>query len=74
MAQEENKPMCLYCSSRGKKYINDDEHIKQDFGYNRLSIRYRSCGQCQARYAKHRESHTEIRRESAEQYYEGEQR
>ena len=69
MTQNESNTVYLFCSGCSKKYINDEEHIKQDFGYNRLNIRYKSCVQCQARYAKHRESHKEERREHAKQYY-----
>ena len=28
------------------KFINDDEHIKNDFGYNRLNERYKQCVRC----------------------------
>ena len=28
------------------KFINDDEHIKNDFGYNRLNERYKQCARC----------------------------
>ena len=28
------------------KFINDDEHIKTDFGYDRLNIRYNKCVKC----------------------------
>ena len=70
MAHEDNKPKYLYCSGLGKNYINDDEHVKQDFGYDRLGRRYKSCAQCRERYARHRESHREERRETANQYYE----
>ena len=32
--------------STGKKSIDDDEHIKTDFGYDRLNIRYKTCVKC----------------------------
>ena len=31
------------------KYINDDEHIKQDFGYNRLEERFNTCMKCRVK-------------------------
>ena len=34
------------CSRCHKQFINDDEHIKTDFGYNTLNIRYKNCVQC----------------------------
>ena len=36
----------LYVLNVKWKLINDDEHIKNDFGYNRLNIRYRNCVKC----------------------------
>ena len=69
MALDKETPTYLFCSGCIKKYINDEEHIKQDFGYNRLNIRYKSCIQCQARYLKHRESHKEERRNNSRTYY-----
>ena len=31
------------CSACKCKYINDDEHIKKDFGFNRLEVQYKTC-------------------------------
>ena len=31
------------------KYINDEEHIQADFGYNRLNERYKTCVTCRGR-------------------------
>ena len=28
------------------KYINDEDHIKIDFGYNRLHVQYKCCVKC----------------------------
>ena len=36
----------INCSRCHMKFINDDEHIKYDFGYNRLNIRYKQCVRC----------------------------
>ena len=36
----------IKCSKCKCKYINDDEHIKSDFGYNRLNIQYKCCVKC----------------------------
>ena len=69
MALDKETPTYQFCSGCNKKYINDEEHIKQDFGYNRLTIRYKSCIQCKARYLKHRESHREERSENSKTYY-----
>ena len=34
---------CIRCST---KFENDDEHIENDFGYNKLSERYKTCLNC----------------------------
>ena len=34
------------CSKCKCKYINDDENIEKDFGYNRLKIKYKTCVKC----------------------------
>jgi hypothetical protein len=36
----------IKCSKCKCKSINDEEHINQDFGYNRIGNRYRSCKKC----------------------------
>ena len=69
MTQSNEKPQYLYCSGCSVKFINDDEHIKIDFGYNRLNDRFKSCVTCRERYAKHREGNREERRASAQIYY-----
>ena len=36
----------IKCSKCRCKYINDDDHIKHDFGYNRLEQRFKTCVKC----------------------------
>ena len=36
----------IKCSKCKCKYINDEEHIRNDFGYNRLNVRYKCCMKC----------------------------
>ena len=36
----------IICSKCHMKFINDDENIKKDFGYNRLNERYKNCVKC----------------------------
>ena len=31
------------------KFINDDEQIKKDFGYNRLNMRHKQCVRCRTK-------------------------
>ena len=36
----------IKCSRCVRKFINDNDHIKNDFGYNRLEERFKTCVQC----------------------------
>jgi hypothetical protein len=36
----------IVCSRCHMKFVIDDEHIKTDFGYNRLNIRCKNCVTC----------------------------
>ena len=46
MAEQHGEGKYIKCSKCKCKYINDDEHIKADFGYNRLNERYKTCVTC----------------------------
>ena len=39
----------IKCSKCRCKYINDDEHIKRDFGYSRLEERFKTCAKCRSK-------------------------
>ena len=45
MAEQSNDKY-IKCSCCKCKFINDDEHIKADFGYNRLNERFKTCAKC----------------------------
>ena len=49
MAERQGTDKYIHCSTCKKKFINDYDHIKVDFGYNRLNIRFKCCVQCRAR-------------------------
>ena len=49
MADQQGSDKHIKCSSCKSKYINDDEHIKNDFGYNRLEERFKTCVKCRER-------------------------
>ena len=46
MTERSEESKYIKCSKCWCKYINDDEHIKQDFGYNRLEERFKTCVKC----------------------------
>ena len=52
------------------KSINDDEHIKTDFGYIRLDIRYKQCVRCRTKGTEHENNNIEHAREMYKIYYE----
>jgi hypothetical protein len=39
----------IKCSKCKCKYINDDEHIKSDFGFNRLNKIFKTCVKCRSK-------------------------
>ena len=44
--KETPKDKYIKCSQCNCKYINDEENINTDFGYNRLKERYKTCCKC----------------------------
>ena len=46
MTEQSESDKYIKCSKCKCKYINDDEHIKSDFGYKRLGEVYKSCVKC----------------------------
>ena len=44
--QQQQPDKYIQCSRCNCKYINDYDHIKSDFGYNRLEERYKNCTKC----------------------------
>ena len=77
MTERSEADKYIKCSKCRCKYINDDEHVKSDFGYNRLEERFKTCVKCRINnrsYSKkygqdHKEEITENRREYRKQYY-----
>ena len=49
MAEQRETDKYVKCSKCKCKHINDDEHIKNDFGYNRLNERYKTCTTCRSK-------------------------
>ena len=78
MAEESNHDNYIICSKCKSKYINDEEHISNDFGYTRLEERYKTCVRCRVRgkvngktyYNKHIEELTEYYKKCREEHLE----
>jgi hypothetical protein len=49
MAEINSEALYIKCSRCRCKYINDVEHIGDDFGYNRLHQRNKTCVKCRVR-------------------------
>ena len=49
MAEEHVEDKYIKCSKCKCKYMNDDKHIKTDFGYNRLEERFKTCTKCRTK-------------------------
>ena len=72
MTNIENQDIEKYikCSRCHMKFINDDEHIKTDFGYNRLNERYKQCVICRIQRTEYRNNNIEHAREMDKVHYE----
>ena len=55
MAEQSKQDKYIKCKGCKCKYINDEEHIKQDFGYNRLGEQLKTCVKCRDKNKKGKE-------------------
>ena len=77
MTEQSETDKYIKCSKCRCKYINDDEHIKTDFEYNRLNERFKTCAVCRARNRNndktyrdiHQAEITERKRDYNKQYF-----
>ena len=53
MAEQSGDDKYIKCSHCKCKYINDDNHNKTDFGYNRLNERFKTCVTCRERHKQY---------------------
>jgi len=44
----------IKCTTCKCKFIDDDEHMKNDFGYTRLGDRYKCCVKCRDKARQYR--------------------
>ena len=59
MAEQTREEQYIKCSRCQMKYINNDDHIKKEFGYNRLNERYKTCIACRENRKQYRKSKAE---------------
>ena len=70
MTEEYNNDKYIICSGCTCKYINDEEHISNDFGYTRLEMRYKTCVRCRVRSKIKNKTFLEKHPEKNKEYYE----
>ena len=70
MSEEDKNDKYIICSGCTCKYINDEEHISNDFGYTRLEMRYKTCVRCRVRSKIKNKTYHENHKEELKQYYE----
>ena len=68
MTEQGKNDKYIKCSKCRCKYINDDEHIKADFGYSRLNGQYKTCITCRSKRKTQRDQ--PHRKENDKTYYE----
>ena len=68
MTEPSEESKYIQCSKCGCKYINDDEHIKQDFGDNRLEKRFKTCVKCKGKNREYKKVYKEKGTECCGQY------
>ena len=68
MTEQDSKDKYIKCSRCKCKYINDDNHNKTDFGYNRLNERYKTCVTCRERHKQYNHTYREIHNEDIKEY------
>eukprot|EP00973_Karenia_brevis_P026424 3646367-Karenia_brevis.AAC.1 len=56
MTEQHGDNKYIKCTNCKCKFINDEEHIKTDFGYNRLNERYKTCVKCRAKQRAYAEA------------------
>ena len=60
----------IKCSKCKCKHINDEEHIKSDFGYNRLNVQYKCCAKCRTKAKDNYKTNASALSDYQRNYYE----
>ena len=68
MTEEDKNDKYIICSKCRSKYINDEEHVYNDFGYTRLEMRYKTCVRCRARSKINSKTYHEKHHETTKYY------
>ena len=68
MTEEGKNDNYIICSKCRSKYINDEEHIANDFGYTRLEERYKTCVRCRGRNKVNCKTYADNHKEEIKEY------
>ena len=68
MTEQDSKDKYIKCSRCKCKYINDDNHNKTDFGYNRLNERYNTCVTCRERHKQYNHTYNQNHKDESKEY------
>ena len=69
MTEQDSKDKYIKCSRCKMKYINSDEIISKDFGYNRLNERYKTCVKCRGDCKQYINNNPEKVKQMKHQYW-----
>ena len=63
MTEQSEADKYIKCSKCKCKYINDAEHIKQDFGFNRLEEKIKTCVKCRRKDCEYSKNYQQTHKE-----------
>ena len=69
MAEQNDTEKYIKCLRCKCKYLNDDEHIKTDFGHNRLNERFKTCNKCRDKCKVYHQDNAEHLNQQAHKYW-----
>ena len=68
MTEQDSKEKYIKCSRCKCKYINDDEHIKNDFGFTRLGEQFKTCMVCRTKRTQYHKDYYYAHKEQRQEY------
>ena len=69
MTEQHSDDKYIKCGRCKMKYLNNDDHIKNYFGYTRLNERYKTCVVCRMSRLEYHNTYREEHKEQTKQYY-----
>ena len=69
MTEQHSDDKYIKCGRCKMKYLNNDDHIKNYFGYTRLNERYKTCLVCRMTRLEYHKTYREEHKEQRKQHY-----